>query len=94
VELLVAGRTPASEAGSWGTEPQDRWGRLHDGSATASLPTERGRWDTYYPSFAAAVRGNGPVPVDPRDALATAEALDAARTSATHHTLVDLPPTS
>ena len=93
-ELLVAGRTPASEAGSWGTEPQDRWGRLHDGSETASLPTERGRWDTYYPSFAAAVRGNGPVPVDPRDALATAEVLDAARTSATHHTLVDLPPTS
>ena len=93
-ELLVAGRTPASEAGSWGTEPQHRWGRLHDGSGAASLPTERGRWDTYYPSFAAAVRGNGPVPVDPRDALATAEVLDAARTSATHHTLVDLPPTS
>jgi predicted dehydrogenase len=46
-ELLVAGRTPASEARSWGTEPQDRWGRLHDGSETASLPTERGRWDTY-----------------------------------------------
>ena len=73
---------------------QHRWGRLHDGSGTASLPTERGRWDTYYPAFATAVRGNGPVPVDPRDALATAEVLDAARTSATHHTLVDLPPTS
>ena len=37
-ELLVAGRTPASEAGAWGTEPQDRWGRLHDGSGTASAP--------------------------------------------------------
>ena len=93
-ELLVAGRSPASEGGAWGTEPQDRWGRLHDGSGTASLPTERGRWDTYYPTFAAAVRGNGPVPVDPRDALATAEVLDAARTSATRHTLVDLPPRS
>ena len=37
-ELLVAGRTPASEGGAWGTEPQDRWGRLHDGSGTASRP--------------------------------------------------------
>jgi predicted dehydrogenase len=91
-ELLVAGRTPASEAGSWGTEPQDRWGRLHDGSGTVPVSTERGRWDTYYPAFAAAVRCSGPVPVDPRDALATAGVLDAAWTSATHHTLVDLLP--
>jgi predicted dehydrogenase len=91
-ELLVAGRTPASEGDSWGAEPPDRWGRLHDGSGTVPVPTERGRWDTYYPAFAAAVRGSGPVPVDPRDALATAGVLDAAWTSATHHTLVDLLP--
>ena len=89
-EHLVAGRTPASEGESWGTEPQQRWGRLHDGSGAVAYPTERGRWDTYYPAFAAAVRGSGPVPVNPRDALATAEVLDAARTSAARDQCVEL----
>ena len=33
-------------------------------AATSSepVPSERGRWDTYYPAFAAAVRGEGPCP--------------------------------
>jgi predicted dehydrogenase len=89
-ELLLAGRSPASDGDTWGTEPQERWGRLHGGSGVVVVPTERGRWDTYYPAFAAAVRGQGPVPVDPRDAIATADVLDAARLSATRHELVDL----
>jgi hypothetical protein len=29
---------------------------LHDGTATTPYPTERGRWDTFYPAFAAADR--------------------------------------
>jgi predicted dehydrogenase len=89
-ELLLAGHTPASDGDTWGTEPQDRWGRLHDKSGVAVAPTERGRWDTYYPAFATAVRGHGPVPVDPRDAVATAQVLDAARRSAAHNELIDL----
>jgi predicted dehydrogenase len=89
-ELLLAGRTPASDGDAWGAEPQDRWGRLHSVSGVVTPPTERGRWDTYYPAFVAAVRGRGPVPVDPRDAVATAEVLDAARHSAARRELVDL----
>jgi predicted dehydrogenase len=89
-ELLLAGRTPASDGDSWGAEPQDRWGRLHGASGVVVQPTERGRWDAYYPAFAAAVRGHGPVPVDPRDAVTTAEILDAARRSATQKQLVDV----
>jgi predicted dehydrogenase len=46
------------------------------------VAVERGRWDTFYPAFAAAVGGAGPVPVDPRDAIATAVVLDAARAAA------------
>jgi predicted dehydrogenase len=65
---------------------------LHDGSRVLSVPSERGRWDTYYPAFAAAVHGSGPVPVDPRDALAAAEVLDAARASAAQRRMVNLPP--
>jgi predicted dehydrogenase len=63
---------------------------VHDGSAAAPQPTERGRWDIYYPAFAAAVRGSGPVPVDPHDAVSTAEVLDAARASAARRELVQL----
>jgi predicted dehydrogenase len=86
---LLAGRTPATD-GDWGTEPPERWGRLCRGDDGEAVPTERGRWDTFYPAFAAAVRGRGPVPVDPRDAVATATVLDAARRSATEGVVVEL----
>ena len=81
--LLKAGRTPASLGERWGMEPEHTWGRLYRGNNTgAPVRSERGRWDTYYPSFAAAVRGEGPVPVDPEDAVRTMTVLDAARHSA------------
>jgi predicted dehydrogenase len=80
---LIAGRTPASEGDNWGAEPEASWGVLHRAGGHEPVPTERGRWDTYYPAFAAAVRGDGPVPVDPRDVVRNVEVLDAARESAT-----------
>ncbi|MGY1630473.1 Gfo/Idh/MocA family protein [Geodermatophilus sp. SYSU D01186] len=86
--LLLAGQTPATLGDRWGAEPQERWGRLRRGDDAETVPTERGRWDTFYPAFAAAVRGQGPVPVDPRDAVATATVLDAARRSATDGAVV------
>jgi predicted dehydrogenase len=89
-DLLLAGETPASLGGRWGAEPEQRWGRLRRGDDGETVPTERGRWDTFYPAFAAAVRGQGPVPVDPRDAVATATVLDAARRSATEGVVVEL----
>jgi predicted dehydrogenase len=79
---LVAGRSPASAGDRWGTEPEARWGRVHRGDTSAAVPSERGRWDTYYPAFAAAVHGTGPVPVDPRDAVRALEILDQARAQA------------
>jgi predicted dehydrogenase len=79
-EVLVAGRSPAIEGDNWGVQPEERWGRLHRGDDTEVVPSERGRWDTFYPAFAAAVEGTGPVPVDPRDAVRSLEILDAVRT--------------
>lgn len=78
---LVAGESPAT-ASDWGLEPENRWGRVFRDGESEPLPSERGAWDTFYPAFAAAVRGEAPVPVDPWDAVATAETLDAARRSA------------
>jgi predicted dehydrogenase len=90
-DLLLAGQTPATLGEEWGVEPPERWGRVHRGDDGEPVPTERGRWDTFYPAFARAVRGLGPVPVEPRDAVATATVLDAARRSATSGQVVPLP---
>jgi predicted dehydrogenase len=82
---LRGGASPAAaeRAGDrWGTEPPERWGRLHRGDATEPIPSARGSWDLFYPTFAAAIRGSQPVPVNPWDAVATAAVLDAARASA------------
>ncbi|MGY1642491.1 Gfo/Idh/MocA family oxidoreductase [Geodermatophilus sp. SYSU D00703] len=88
--LLLAGETPATLRERWGAEPEERWGRLRRGDGGETVPTHRGRWDTFYPTFAAAVRGRGPAPVDPQDAVATAAVLDAARRSATEGRVVPL----
>ena len=91
-EALVAGRSPASEGDDWGREPESAWGTLHLGDEREVVPSERGRWDTFYAEFADAVRGTAPVPVDPWDAVATATVLDAARRSAATGTTVEVAP--
>lgn len=89
-EALQSGLTPATAGDRWGVEPRERWGRIYRGDAGETVTTERGRWDTFYPAFAAAVRGVGPVPVDPWDAVASLEVLDAALVSATERRTVHL----
>lgn len=91
---LVSGRTPATEGADWGAEEQAAWGTLYRGPEPEVVPSEHGRWDQFYAQFADAVRGTGPVPVDPWDAVATATVIDAARRSAADGTSVDLAATS
>ena len=90
----MAGHSPASLVDSWGVEPPESWGTRYDGSpgtiTTHPVPTEPGRWSEFYPAFARAVRQLGPVPVDPRDAVATARVLDAAKVSADTGTVTTL----
>ncbi|MFF5294240.1 Gfo/Idh/MocA family protein [Paractinoplanes globisporus] len=88
--LLKAGRSPATLGDRWGVEPEHAWGRLYHGPTSAPVPTERGRWDSFYPAFAKAVRGEGPLPVDPSDVLRNMTVLDAARQSARTGTAVRL----
>jgi len=87
---LKAGRSPAALGERWGVEPEHTWGRLYRGATGASVRSERGRWDTYYPAFAAAVRGEGASPVDPWDSVRNMDVLDAARISATTGETVSL----
>jgi predicted dehydrogenase len=81
-ERLMAGRTPRSEGSAWGTVPESRWGAVHRGGVAVPVPSERGDWSAFYAGLARAVRGDGPPPVDPWDAVASLEVLDAARASA------------
>jgi predicted dehydrogenase len=91
-DALIAGETPASEGADWGGEQPDTWGRLFEGTTSRRVPLEHGRWQRFYPAFARAVRGLGPVPVEARDAVATALVLDAARSSAVSGTVVRVGP--
>ena len=89
---LLDARTPATEGDRWGVEPADRWGTLRRGDRSESVESERGRWDLFYPAFADAVRGVGPVPVDPWDAVASLEVMEAARLSAATSAVVSVTP--
>jgi predicted dehydrogenase len=92
-DVLVTGQSPATLGDRWGEEPSERWGTLHRGEGPDGgepVATLSGAWPEFYPAFARAVRGLGPVPVDPRDAVATATVIDAARLSATEGRVVRL----
>lgn len=79
---LKAGGSPATLGAAWGVEPESAWGLLVTAAGRARMRSLRGRWDTFYPAVARAVLGTGAVPVDPADAIVTAQILDAARLSA------------
>ena len=89
-EQLKAGESPASLGAGWGVEPESAWGLLYDENGSRRVPSERGRWDTYYPAVAGAIAGASPPPVEPMDAVQTAQVLDAARESAAEGTVVRL----
>jgi predicted dehydrogenase len=80
-DVLVTGAMPAT-VDPWGVEASSGLDRLHTPSGPAPVSLERGAWDTFYPAFARAVRGECPPPVDAADAVATADVLEAARVSA------------
>lgn len=71
-------------------------GWLVAGDRREPVPTAPGGHGDFYPAVLAALAAGDPaawqsaMPVDPRDAVATARVLDAARTSAQQHRVVDL----
>ena len=79
----------AHGVGAAGVITGDAWGwcrasggAAHAGHMTLPWPSERGDWTVLYIWFAHAVRGRGAVPVDPWDAVAGLEVVEAAQTSA------------
>lgn len=89
---LKAGRRPGDGAGPWGAQPAGAAGALVAGERRTPVAGERGAWDAFYPALGAALRGEAPVPVDPADAVAVLEVLDAARRGAAERRPVALAP--
>jgi predicted dehydrogenase len=63
-------------------------------TAARPVAAEPGSWQDFYSAFAGSVEHGGPPPVDPWDAVATLDVLDAARRSATTGEVVQLSVTS
>jgi predicted dehydrogenase len=74
----------------WGEEPRERWGRLCAGDAWVPVPTERGDYPAFYSGIAAALRTGAPPAVDPADAVAVLEVIEAARRSVVEGAVVEL----
>jgi len=88
-EALRSGGNPA--APDWGVEPEQTWGRIGTPSAAESVPTLPGAYPAFYAQLVDALRGQGAMPVDPRDAVAGLRILEAARRSHAERTVVSLP---
>jgi scyllo-inositol 2-dehydrogenase (NADP+) len=69
-------------APGWGEEPPERWGLLGAGDQVRPHRTEAGAYPLFYAALVRALRNEGPPPVDPLDALAALEVIEAARRSA------------
>lgn len=92
------GQEPAMAAGGvpgapgWGEEPPERWGLLGEDGSTQPVATEPGAYPQFYAAVAAALRAGAPLPVDPEDAAAALDVIEAARASAERGQLVELSP--
>jgi scyllo-inositol 2-dehydrogenase (NADP+) len=77
---LVAGGSPADQG--YGLADPARPGLLGVGADARPVPTDRGDYPAFYAQLALALRGEGPLPVDPRDAVAALDVIERARRSA------------
>ncbi len=87
-DALRSGRRP-DDSEPWGIEPESRWGRLVKGEQSETVPSEPGAWPRFYTKLERALREGGPPPVDPADAVAVLEVIDAARRSAAEHQITE-----
>jgi scyllo-inositol 2-dehydrogenase (NADP+) len=88
---LREGHAPRDEG--FGDEKPGDCGMLTRADATAiSLPSQPGRWIDFYRGVVAAIVDGAPPPVDPRDAIAGLNIIEAARRSASERRTIDLHP--
>lgn len=71
--------------------PPEPPGTLWDETGPRGIASLPGDWGAFYRGFAAAVHGDGPVPVDPADGVRVLEVLEAAVRSAQQGQVVAVP---
>jgi predicted dehydrogenase len=65
----------------WGEDPREHWGLLGVGAAAVPVRSEPGAYQQFYAGVVAALRNGAPPPVDPADAVAGLEIIEACLTS-------------
>lgn len=91
-QAIFAGKKPADDLQGWGYEAPDRWGVLKTRTREERVPSEQGRYHSYYEAFAKAVEEKGEPPVTAEQAAATLAVLDAARLSAIEGRTIQIEP--
>ncbi|MFZ8756244.1 Gfo/Idh/MocA family protein [Microbacterium sp. HMH0099] len=71
---LIAGARPGDPG--FGEVPEERWGTVGAGDDTRTHPTLAGDYGAFYRALAPALRRQGPLPVDPNDAVAVLEIIE------------------
>jgi predicted dehydrogenase len=79
-DRLRDGRRPDLEA-DWGAEPESMWGLLGTPGDSSPVATEPGCYQRFYAEVAAALRGEGALPVDPADSVRGLRVIEAAQRS-------------
>lgn len=90
VQEAVLRRGGRPNSPEWGEEERDRWGRLGAAEEWVVVPSERGAYPEYYAGIVEALRQGGPPPVEPADAVAGLEIIEAARRSAAEGAVIRL----
>jgi predicted dehydrogenase len=78
-EALKLGGRPGEQG--WGEEEEGSWGLLGADEELRPVRTEPGRYQRFYEGVVAAIRDGAPPPVEPADAVAVLEVIEAARLS-------------
>jgi predicted dehydrogenase len=87
-DALRRGERP--DRAGWGEEPAERWGVVGAGDDLRPVRTEPGAYPAFYAGVVAALRDGAAPPVDPNDAVAGLEVIEAARRSAADRRVVAL----
>lgn len=85
---LAAGLRPRSP--EWGKDGPQHDGILGAGDVAETVPTARGAYERFYAAIAQTLRVGGEPPVDPRDAIAVLNVIEAARRSAATRRVVEM----
>ncbi len=74
----------------WGVEPESDAGKLGVNDEIETVPTEVGRYESFYAQVRDALRGEGDFPVDPASAVDALKVIEAAHRSGAEHRVITL----